>query len=113
MAFMSRLNGIYIKRNIWVIFFKKSFVFRLVNVKKIPFFQYYLTPENVGKNRAQASLKHLIELNSYVAVHAHTENLSEEFLKKFKVCLGGFWKTKFSFCHNMHMYLVLMQEKVI
>ncbi|XP_035226335.1 ubiquitin-like modifier-activating enzyme 1 [Stegodyphus dumicola] len=47
--------------------------------------QYYLTKADIGKNRAQATLEHLRELNSYVSVHAHIENLSEDFLKKFKV----------------------------
>ncbi|KAG8177352.1 hypothetical protein JTE90_028350 [Oedothorax gibbosus] len=47
--------------------------------------QYYLTKADVGKNRAEASLEHLRELNSYVSVHAHTENLSEDFLRKFKI----------------------------
>ncbi|XP_054711827.1 ubiquitin-like modifier-activating enzyme 1 isoform X2 [Uloborus diversus] len=47
--------------------------------------QYYLTKADVGKNRAQATLEHLSELNSYVSVHAHTESLSEDFLHKFNV----------------------------
>ncbi|GBM57092.1 Ubiquitin-like modifier-activating enzyme 1 [Araneus ventricosus] len=47
--------------------------------------QYYLTKADIGKNRAVASLQQLTELNSYVSVHAHTEDLSEDFLKKFKV----------------------------
>ncbi|GBO15168.1 hypothetical protein AVEN_122700-1 [Araneus ventricosus] len=46
---------------------------------------YYLTKADIGKNRAVASLQQLTELNSYVSVHAHTEDLSEDFLKKFKV----------------------------
>lgn len=47
--------------------------------------QYYLTEADIGKNRAQASLEHLLELNSYVTVHAHVDELSEDFLKKFRV----------------------------
>ncbi|GIY15386.1 ubiquitin-like modifier-activating enzyme 1 [Caerostris darwini] len=47
--------------------------------------QYYLTKTDIGKNRAQVSVQHLIELNSYVSVHAHNEALSEDFLRKFKV----------------------------
>lgn len=61
-------------------------------LKKIPFFQYYLTKEKVGENRAEVTVEHLRELNSYVAVHDHKENLSEDFLKKFKVCLKDFEK---------------------
>ncbi|GIX71485.1 ubiquitin-like modifier-activating enzyme 1 [Caerostris extrusa] len=47
--------------------------------------QYYLTKTDIGKNRAQVSVQHLVELNSYVSVHAHNEALSEDFLRKFKV----------------------------
>lgn len=47
--------------------------------------QYYLSNADIGKNRALSSLEQLRELNSYVSVHAHAENLSEEFLSKFKV----------------------------
>ncbi|XP_071033446.1 ubiquitin-like modifier-activating enzyme 1 isoform X2 [Parasteatoda tepidariorum] len=47
--------------------------------------QYYLTKADVGKNRAEVSVEHLRELNRYVSVHAHTDNLSEDFLRKFRV----------------------------
>lgn len=47
--------------------------------------QYYLTEADVGKNRAEASLKQLSELNSYVRVRVHTEELTEEFIKQFTV----------------------------
>lgn len=47
--------------------------------------QYYLTEADVGKNRAEASLRSLAELNSYVPVRVHTGELTEEFIKQFRV----------------------------
>lgn len=47
--------------------------------------QYYLTEDDVGKNRADASAKQLAELNNYVPVVVHTGELNETFIKKFRV----------------------------
>jgi len=47
--------------------------------------QFYLTEASVGKNRAEASLGKLSELNPYVQVKAHTGELTEDFLKEFQV----------------------------
>lgn len=47
--------------------------------------QYYLTqPGAIGQNRAEASCAPLADLNSYVPVRAHTDQLTEEFLLKFR-----------------------------
>ncbi|KAL1484722.1 hypothetical protein MTO96_032413 [Rhipicephalus appendiculatus] len=47
--------------------------------------QYYLGEESLGENRASASEASLARLNQYVRVEAHTEPLSEDFLKQFSV----------------------------
>ncbi|XP_022652731.1 ubiquitin-like modifier-activating enzyme 1 isoform X2 [Varroa destructor] len=47
--------------------------------------QYFLTKEDIGKNRAQACCPRIAELNSYVAVSASTGSLSEDFLSNFGV----------------------------
>ncbi|XP_015379860.1 PREDICTED: ubiquitin-like modifier-activating enzyme 1 [Diuraphis noxia] len=47
--------------------------------------QFYLTENDIGKNRADISCPKLGELNSYVPVKAYTGILSESFLKQFKV----------------------------
>jgi len=47
--------------------------------------QFYLTEDDIGKNRAEASLQQLSELNTYVPTQAYTGPLTEDFLKKFKV----------------------------
>lgn len=47
--------------------------------------QFYLTENDVGKNRAEVSCPKLAELNSYVPVKAFTGVLSESYLKQFKV----------------------------
>ncbi|XP_017468394.1 PREDICTED: ubiquitin-like modifier-activating enzyme 1 [Rhagoletis zephyria] len=47
--------------------------------------QFYLTESDVGRNRAQASCNQLAELNSYVRTTAYTGELTEEFMKQFRV----------------------------
>ncbi|KAL6757412.1 ubiquitin-activating enzyme E1 [Haematococcus lacustris] len=47
--------------------------------------QFYLTPEDIGKNRAEACKDKLQELNTAVAVKASTTDLTDEFLKLFEV----------------------------
>ncbi|UYV64203.1 UBA1 [Cordylochernes scorpioides] len=47
--------------------------------------QYYLAEATVGKNRAEASLAQLSELNAYVPLYLNTEPLSKDFLSKFQV----------------------------
>ena len=78
--------------------------------------QYYLTEENTGKNRALASLEHLRELNSYVTVHAHTEELSEDFLKNFRVVVltnSGLEEQNSigEFAHNNGIALIIADTK--
>lgn len=47
--------------------------------------QYYLTENDIGKNRAEASCKHLSELNNYVRTRTYTGELTVEFIKQFRV----------------------------
>ncbi|XP_055313849.1 ubiquitin-like modifier-activating enzyme 1 [Sitodiplosis mosellana] len=47
--------------------------------------QYYLTEADEGNNRAEATAKHLAELNSYVPVRVNTSDLTETFIKQFRV----------------------------
>jgi ubiquitin-activating enzyme E1 len=47
--------------------------------------QFYLTPEDVGKNRAEACMAKLQELNGSVAVEASSAELTEDYLKAFQV----------------------------
>lgn len=47
--------------------------------------QFYLTENDIGKNRAEACFKQLSELNMYVPTRAYTGTLDEDFLKKFRV----------------------------
>ena len=47
--------------------------------------QYFLTADDVGKNRVSACCERLAELNTYVPITASTDPLTEEFLKKFRV----------------------------
>lgn len=47
--------------------------------------QFYLTEEDLGKNRAEACRDKLQELNTSVAVSASSADLAEDFLKEFQV----------------------------
>lgn len=47
--------------------------------------QFFLTSDDVGTNRATACHSRLAELNTYVPISAHTNPLTEDFLKKFRV----------------------------
>uniref|UniRef100_A0A4W3JZU4 E1 ubiquitin-activating enzyme n=1 Tax=Callorhinchus milii TaxID=7868 RepID=A0A4W3JZU4_CALMI len=47
--------------------------------------QFYLTEEDIGKNRAEVSVSCLADLNSYVPVRSYVEKLKEDFLLNFQV----------------------------
>lgn len=46
---------------------------------------FYLTEADIGKNRAEASLSKLAELNPYVKVNLSTEPLTDDYLNQFQV----------------------------
>ena len=47
--------------------------------------QYYLSENDVGQNRAEVSFKQLSELNNYVPIKVYTGELTESFVKQFRV----------------------------
>jgi molybdopterin/thiamine biosynthesis adenylyltransferase len=47
---------------------------------------HYLSDKDVGRNRAQVSFTPLAELNNYVRVSTHAEELTPEFIENFQVC---------------------------
>jgi ubiquitin-activating enzyme E1 len=47
--------------------------------------QFYLTESDVGKNRADACLPQLSELNTYVHTKVYTGGLTDDFIKQFRV----------------------------
>lgn len=47
--------------------------------------QFYLSEADLGKNRAEVSLRNLSELNTYVPVQTSSAELTKEFLKSFRV----------------------------
>lgn len=47
--------------------------------------QFYLTENDIGKNRAEVSCQQLSELNTYVPTRAYTGPLTAEYLNKFRV----------------------------
>lgn len=48
--------------------------------------QFYLTPEDVGQNRAEACRDKLQELNTAVEVNASSQDLTVDFIGQFQVC---------------------------
>lgn len=48
--------------------------------------QFYITVEDVGKNRAESCQEKLQELNTAVKVTASTAELTDDFMKQFQVC---------------------------
>lgn len=50
--------------------------------------QFYLGPEDVGQNRAEACRDKLQELNTSVEVVASAADLTQEFLRQFNVGAG-------------------------
>ncbi|XP_076263300.1 ubiquitin-like activating enzyme 1 isoform X2 [Rhynchophorus ferrugineus] len=47
--------------------------------------EFFLSEEDLGKNRAEAVCKKLAELNNYVPTRSYTGALDEDFIKKFRV----------------------------
>lgn len=47
--------------------------------------QFYCSENDIGKNRAEACLKQLSELNMYVPTKTYTGPLNEDFIKNFRV----------------------------
>ena len=53
--------------------------------------QFYLRPDDIGVNRAEATKERLQQLNSYVHVNTYTQRLTEEYLKNFYVFLTSYF----------------------
>jgi len=47
---------------------------------------FFLSEDDIGKNRAVACVAKLQELNNAVLIHTLTEELTTEHLSKFQVC---------------------------
>ena len=77
--------------------------------------QFYLTEENIGQNRAEASLSKLAELNHHVSVSASKEELTENYLKNFNtVVLTDFLPLSeliriSDICHSNHISFISTQ----
>ncbi|KAM4643666.1 LOW QUALITY PROTEIN: ubiquitin-like modifier-activating enzyme 1 [Amazona ochrocephala] len=78
--------------------------------------QFYLREEDVGQNRAEATLPRLAELNSYVAVSSSQEPLSQELLAAFQVVVltnsaleEQLWVG--DFCHSHGIKLVVADTR--
>uniref|UniRef100_A0A670HU54 Ubiquitin like modifier activating enzyme 7 n=1 Tax=Podarcis muralis TaxID=64176 RepID=A0A670HU54_PODMU len=78
--------------------------------------QFYLSENDVGKNRALVSQCHLAELNAHVPVYAYTNELSESFLSTFQVVVLSNSPLEeqlriSDFCHSKNICFVLVDTK--
>uniref|UniRef100_A0A663FIF7 E1 ubiquitin-activating enzyme n=1 Tax=Aquila chrysaetos chrysaetos TaxID=223781 RepID=A0A663FIF7_AQUCH len=78
--------------------------------------QFYLREEDVGQNRAEATLPRLAELNAYVAVTSTRQPLSQELLAPFQVVVltnssleEQLWVG--DFCHSHGIKLVVADTR--
>lgn len=78
--------------------------------------QFYLREDDVGRNRAEATLPRLAELNAYVGVSSSREPLSEEMLQPFQVVVltnspleEQLWVG--DFCHRRGIPLVVADTR--
>jgi len=62
-----------------------AIVKRIIKYSWLCLLQFFLAEEDVGKNRAEASLKRLTELNERVELNIYNGELTEDYLKNFKV----------------------------
>ncbi|XP_035675707.1 ubiquitin-like modifier-activating enzyme 1 [Branchiostoma floridae] len=78
--------------------------------------QFFLTEDDVGKNRAEATQQHLAELNNYVPVQSYSGKLSEDYISNFQVVV----LTESSleeqlklgeFCHDKGIKLIVASTK--
>ncbi|KAH0792565.1 Ubiquitin-like modifier-activating enzyme 1 [Histomonas meleagridis] len=79
--------------------------------------QFYLTEEDIGQNRAMASLSKLIQLNEYVSVSASTVELTNSFLQQFN-CVVFTTPMKESqiieysnFCHDNNIKFIMTETR--
>ncbi|XP_069062945.1 ubiquitin-like modifier-activating enzyme 7 isoform X1 [Pleurodeles waltl] len=78
--------------------------------------QFYLTNDDIGKNRAEATVESLVELNSYVPVTAYTGELSYHFLSHFQVIVltNSTLKEQLrigDFCHAHNIKFIVAETK--
>nr|BEH82872.1 ubiquitin-activating enzyme [Halocynthia roretzi] len=78
--------------------------------------QYFLSEEEIGKNRAEVSSTKIAELNSYVPVNAHTGELTDDFLSQFQVVVltNSPLEEQFrinDFCHSKGIKFIVCDTK--
>ncbi|XP_060691371.1 ubiquitin-like modifier-activating enzyme 1 [Hemiscyllium ocellatum] len=78
--------------------------------------QFYLTVDDIRKNRAEASEQRLAELNSYVPVSSYTGKLTEPFLQQFQVVVltDSTLEEQLQigeFCHNQNIAFIVADTK--
>jgi ubiquitin-activating enzyme E1 len=79
--------------------------------------QFYLNENNIGQNRAKACYGQLIGLNAYVSVSVSTDELTDQFVKKYNCVVLTDYR-KFSelehfsaLCHQNNIKLILTDTR--
>ena len=79
--------------------------------------QFYLDNTMIGQNRAKACYGALVGLNSYVSVSSYTEELTEDYIKKFNCVVITDWHSYSDIqnwariCHNESIKLILVDAR--
>ncbi|XP_055504306.1 ubiquitin-like modifier-activating enzyme 1 [Leucoraja erinacea] len=78
--------------------------------------QFYLSEKDIGKNRADASKRHLIGLNSYVPVSTYTEILTKDVLLQHQVVVltNSLLEEQLdvgTFCHQNDIKFIIADTK--
>ncbi|XP_013411882.1 ubiquitin-like modifier-activating enzyme 1 [Lingula anatina] len=78
--------------------------------------QFFLREEDIGKNRAEATLPRLAELNNYVPVAAYTGELNHDYLKQFQVVVLTNTPLKEqleidAFCHKENIRVIVADTR--
>ncbi|KAL9916302.1 ubiquitin-like activating enzyme 1 isoform 1-T2 [Glossina fuscipes fuscipes] len=78
--------------------------------------QFYLSDADVGKNRAEATRDKLAELNNYVRTTSYTGELTEDFLKNFRVIVlatstDAEQHRIAAFAHNNNIALIIAETR--
>lgn len=78
--------------------------------------QFYFREEDIGKKRAEVTHPRVAELNTYVPISVHTDNLTEELIKNFQVVVltdssleEQLWVS--DFCHSNGIKFIIADTR--
>eukprot|EP00795_Rhopilema_esculentum_P000848 gene849-10596_t len=75
--------------------------------------QFYLSEQDVGKNRAEASIAKLAELNSYVPLSIHKGELTNDVLAKYQAIFSLINPKKIASLHRLKIVDLALAQIII